>query len=97
MKDKYKLLDQAEQDSIEYAKTEDFDMMWHCKRAFEAPDTATDDEVKKQVQESYKLQRFCELQCDKGHHLWRESNADPESGSNDITCDRCGEQHTLFW
>lgn len=34
--------------------------------------------------------------CEAKGHLWEE-RADPENGSSDLTCRRCGKSELLFW
>lgn len=41
------------------------------------------------------LERYA--QCESEGHQWQEDAADPENGTSDLTCDRCGEYHHLQW
>lgn len=42
-------------------------------------------------------QRRKEIFCEENGHSWHESNPDPENGTSDLECERCGEFHTLHW
>lgn len=84
----------------EYAKTYEFgldkqDMKYRLQR--EGKEIPEDDTLSEMVKEQYIETRRREIYCEENGHDWKEANADPESGTSDLDCERCGEHHTLQW
>lgn len=93
---KVKLQAEAE----EYAKSYEFglDMQdMEYKLAREGKEIPSKEERIKMVKEQYMDIRRREMYCEKNGHSWKESNADPESGTSELDCECCGEHHTLQW
>lgn len=84
----------------EYAKTAEFeldrqDMKYRLQR--EGKEIPDDEKLNEMVKEQYIEIRRREIYCENNGHAWQESNADPENGTSDLECERCGEFHTLHW
>ena len=84
----------------EYSKTSEFeldkqDMQYRLR--MEGQDISDDEKLGEMVKEQYVDMKCRELYCEKNGHTWKESNVDPESGTNDLDCECCGEHHTIQW
>jgi len=84
----------------EYSKTGEFeldrqDMKYRLQR--EGKEIPDDEKLNEMVKEQYIEIRRREIYCENNGHDWHESNPDPENGTSDLECERCGEFHTLHW
>ena len=84
----------------EYLHTDQFqlDMMdekYRLER--EGLEIPSESSLADRLKEIFIEQRRKEIFCEKNGHSWQESNPDPENGTSDLECERCGEFHTLHW
>lgn len=84
----------------EYSKTDEFeldrqDMKYRLQ--IECKEIPDDEKLNEMVKEQYIDIRRRQIYCENNGHAWRESNPDPENGTSDLECERCGEFHILYW
>lgn len=84
----------------EYSKTDEFELDRQDMKArlqIECKEIPDDEKLNEMVKEQYIDIRRREIFCENNGHAWRESNPDPENGTSDLECERCGEFHILHW
>ena len=50
-----------------------------------------------QVSGEINYQKEVERICEQEGHVWKETNADCESGTSDLECERCHKFQVLHW
>ena len=84
----------------EYLHTDQFqlDMMdkkYQLER--EGLEIPSESSLTDRLKEIFIEQRRREIFCEENGHSWQETNPDPENGTSELDCERCGEHHTLHW
>lgn len=94
------LLEKLSAEAEEYVLTDQFkldmqDAKYQLQR--EGHKIPSDYSLTDRLKEIFVEQRRKEIFCEENGHSWQETNPDPENGTSELDCERCGEHHTLHW
>ena len=84
----------------EYLESKEYEMDFSAEiMAYESEgkEVPSEDFIKDELIRQMREQFTREAECEHEGHRWKETNADPENGTNDLECENCGLTEGIHW